>query len=317
MSKRNFTIQNKLTIQDQLSVKVYLQEINSNKQCLPLSTAEELNLFKELKETGDKKLQERLFLANTRWIVTIAKQYENTKTKLGDLINEGNIGMLTAMEKFDPTLGFKFITFATPYIRREINTYLNQTLADIVQPVNRKRINTLLKQATKTLIKSGIDEPTVEDIVDKYMEIKEKKDPIIDVNYVVEMNMQSNGFVSASTTLSHDMDVDLSSTFMSSSDYNADHKIIKTEKSNEIEKALASILTEREKNVVMLHYGINQDEALTLEQVSDKLNYTRERIGQILKDALKKLVNHKPLMFSILGSTTDKSQMNEYESINI
>lgn len=317
MSKRNFTIQNRLTIQDQLSVKVYLQEINSNKQCLPLSTADELNLFKELKETGDKKLQERLFLANTRWVVTIAKQYENTKTKLGDLINEGNIGMLTAMKKFDPSLGYKFITFATPYIRREINTYLNQTLADIVQPVNRKRINTLLKQATKTLIKSGIDEPTVEDIVDKYMEIKEKKDPIIDVNYVVEMNMQSTGFVSASTTLSHDTDNDLSSTFMSGSDYNADKDIVEFEKRNEIENALASVLTEREKNVVMLHYGINQDEALTLEQVADILSYTRERIGQILKDAIKKLTNHKQLMFSLLGSSRDKSQMNVYESSNI
>jgi len=315
MSKRNFTIQNKLTIQDQLSVKVYLQEINSNKQCLPLSTAEELNLFKELKETGDKKLQERLFLANTRWVVTIAKQYENTKTKLGDLINEGNIGMLTAMEKFDPTLGFKFITFATPYIRREINTYLNQTLADIVQPVNRKRINTLLKQATKTLIKSGIDEPTVEDIVDKYMEIKEKKDPIIDVNYVVEMNMQSNGFVSASTTLSHDMDVDLASTFMSGSEYNADNNITQNEKQNEIEKALSNILNEREKNVVMLHFGINKEEALTLEQVADVLSYTRERIGQILQGALKKLANHRQLMFSILGSSRDKTQYNEHNEM--
>lgn len=321
MSKRNFIIQNRLTIQDQLSVKVYLQEISSNKECLPLPTADELNLFKELKETGDIKTQLRLFLANTRWVVTIAKQYENNKAKLSDLINEGNIGMLTAMSKFDPTLGFKFITFATPYIRREINTYLNQTLADIVQPVNRKRINTLIKQATKILIKSGIDEPTVDDIVDKYMEIKEKKDPVIDVNYVVEMNMQSSGFISASTTLSHDMDVDLSSTFMSTSDYNADNKIVKSEKINEIENALASILTEREKNVVMLHFGINRDEPLTLEQVADVLSYTRERIGQILKDAIKKLSNHRQLMFSILGSSSDKSHKYEsnfsHESVNI
>lgn len=316
MSKRNFTIQNKLTNQDQLSVKVYLQEINSNKLCLPLSLADELEMFKELKRTGDTKLQERLFLANTRWVVTIAKQYENDKAKLGDLINEGNIGMIKAMEKFDPELGFKFITFATNHIRREINTYTNQVLADIVQPVNRKRIVKLLKDATKILVKLGDAEPTVEDIVDKYMEIKEKNDPIIDVNYVVEMNSQSNGFISASTTLSHDTENDLSSTFMSTSDYDADSDIVEFEKRNEIDNALSSILNEREKNVVMLHFGINQDEALTLEQVADKLSYTRERIGQILQGAIKKLANHKQLMFSILGSSKDKSQVNEHTSMN-
>ena len=310
MSKRNFIIQNKLTNQDQLSVKVYLQEINSNKHCLPIPLAQELEMFKELKRTGDKKMKDRLMLANLRWVITIAKQYENNKTLLEDLINEGNIGMEKAMHKFDPELGFKFITFATSHIRREINTYTNQVLADIVQPVNRKRIAKLLKDATKMLNKQGNFEPTVEEMVDLYMEIKEKKDPVIDVNYVVEMNSQSNGFISASTTMSHDMDIDLASTFVSSSDYNADNNITQNEKQNEIENALANILNEREKNVVMLHFGINKEEALTLEQVADILSYTRERIGQILQGALKKLANHKQLMFSILGSSRDKSQYN-------
>lgn len=316
MAIKNFTIQNKLTNQDQLSVKVYLQELNSNKHCLPIPLVDELEMFKELKKTGDKKLQERLFLANTRWVITIAKQYENEKAKLGDLINEGNIGMIKAMSKFDPSLGYKFITFATDYIRREINTYVNQTLADVVQPVNRKRISKLLKEAEMTLKKQGNDDPSVDDIVELYTQIKEKNDPVIDVNYVVEMYNYSKGFVSASTTLSNDNDNTLEGTFVSNSEYNADNAIVEEERKNEIHKVLSSILNEKEKNVIVLHFGIDTNESLTLEQVAEKMNYTRERIGQILQGALKKLSNHKQLMFSILGSSKGKTQVNEHSETN-
>ena len=314
--QQKFNVQNKLTIFDQDSIRLYLQELRTDPETTPLSKEDEYKLFAEYQMTGSKKIKERLIKANLRWIVTVAKQYTYPKARLEDLINEGSIGMITAIDKFDLSRGKRFTTFATNYIRLYINAYINEILSDIVQPANRFKINSLLKAAKVQLNLIGIVEPTDEELVDQYMTIKDAKDPVLTTVLLQEIRNNSKSFVSSHATLSGTEDFELQDTFKTTSDFNTDNNIVTTEKKESIVKTLTQLLGERDANIVMLHFGLNGNDEMTLEQIADRMGYTRERIGQLVQNCIKKLTPHKKLMFELLGSSKETSHSVETNHLN-
>ena len=309
MSRKAFNIQNKLTIIDQESIARYLQEIRIDPDTEPLTPQMEVALFSEYRLSGSTKIKMRLIKANLRWVVTIAKQFEYPKAQLGDLINEGTIGMIKAIDKFDVSLGNTFLTFATWYIRTEINQYINDVLADVVQPANRFRINKLMRKAEKQLRKDGNDTPTDEQLVAQYAKIKEKTDPVVSLALWNEVRVQSKDFVSMSTQLRAEgmEDCDLESTFRSGAEYNADSHIAKGDHKSEINGLLNSALNAREKQIVEMRFGLNGRDEKNLDQIAEIMGFTRERIGQILQGALNKLKPHKRKVYELCGSAHESA----------
>jgi RNA polymerase primary sigma factor len=307
MSRKNMNIQNKLTIIDQQSIGKYLQELNVDKNTVPLTPDMENQLFVQYKLSGDKAIKERLIKANLRWVVTIAKQFSYPKARLEDIINEGNIGMIKAIDKFDPTRGTSFLTFATWYIRQEITSYINDTLADVAQPANRYRINRVIAKAEAILRAKGNDNPTAHDLIELYMAIKENTDPVLSIADYNEIKMQSKGFVSMETQLPgvDGEEMNLAGTFKSGNDFAPDYEIKVADKKYEINQLLNACLSGREKEIVEYSFGLNTREEKTLDQVSEIIGLTRERVGQLLQGSLVKLKEHKSKVRELCGTEKD------------
>lgn len=311
---KNLSVQNRLTIIDQVSIAKYLGEINVDKDTVPLTPDMEHNMFLEYKIATDmvikQSIKDRIIKANLRWVVTIAKQFDYPKSRLEDLINEGNIGLIKAIDKFDTTRGTKFLTFATWYIRQEITMYATDVLADVVQPANRYKINRLVARAEKMLRANDNEFPSSEQIIEVYMRIKESTDPVISVADYIEIKTQSKGFVSMETQLADKdgEDMTLSGTFKSGSEYNPDHEIAKSDKKYEINKMLSSVLNDREKEIVEYTFGLNGREEKTLDQVAIIIGLTRERAGQLLQGSINKLqASKKKKVMELCGSSKESA----------
>lgn len=312
MSKK-INIQAKLTIIDHDSIAKYLHEIRIDKSTKPLLKQDEVNLFNQYKLSGDPKVKELIIKANLRWVISVAKQYSYPKIKLQDLINEGNIGMIDAIDRFDISRGVSFITFATNYIRLAITSYINDVAMDIPQPANRYRINKLIKKSISDLKLMGIVEPTDENIVKHYTLIKKPTDPKMSTLLLNDIRNNSKDFVSMHTKVSDTDDaIELSDTFETQNNWRADHNLITKEKKNIAYNHLSKLLTDKQLQIVTMSFGLNDYEPHTNEQIGEILGYTRERIGQILKTSIDVLKHHKKLMFEVLGSTTDTSTIETY-----
>jgi RNA polymerase primary sigma factor len=295
MSK--FNIHAKLTIIEQDSIDKYLQELRLDKTTTPLSRAEQNSLFSQYKMTGDKLIKDRLIKSNLRWVISVAKQYTYTKVKLADLINEGNIGMIEAIDKFDVSRETSFITFATNYIRLAITSYINDVAVDIPQPANRFRINRLIKKALLDLKICGNNTPSDYQLVEYYASIKKQCDPILSVSLLNEVRNNSKDFVSMHTSVSSSSeDYELIDTFKSSKEWNADFEMEKTEKTNILNEYLKKHLNERELEIITMSFGLITQLSMTNEEISFRTGYTRERVGQIIKEGVKKLSKNKNIL---------------------
>jgi len=289
--KKNVQIANKLTIIDTLSIKNYLSDI-SKLSFQPLSAEKERLLFADYAITTDKRIKNKIkniiVNSNLRFVITVAKQFTYSKVLVEDVINEGNIGLIEAVDKFDYTKDVRFLTFAVWYIRQAIQRYIHTVSADIVQPANRLRINNLLKKINKFYEVKGIYDPTSEMIIERYNRIKEAADPVLTTNLLNEIRVQMTGFVSMNTPLVPSADYTLEESIHNDAEYNTDYAITKAENNLRLNNYL-NILTDREREIVIHSFGLNSTEEKTLDQLASMLGYTRERIGQILAGSLAKL----------------------------
>jgi RNA polymerase primary sigma factor len=321
--KSKVTITNKLTIVDNLSISRYLNELASDKMTTPLSKEREPAMFIEYHsmQAGPQReaIKERIIKSNLRFVITVAKQYEYDKLMLVDAINEGNIGLLVAFEKFDHTKGVRFITYATWHVRQHIQRFVDEVLADIVQPANRDRIKRRMKVARRMLNDAGFENPTDEQLVEKYMEIKETAEPVLTAAAYSHMKNESNGFVSVNTPTGDrygrnpDEQMVIGDNYQSDTVYRADN-VIATEDKNSLLNAVLSKLTDRERLIVEHTFGFNGKEERTIDQLAETLGFTRERIGQLLNKALKFLKeNHKKEVFE-LGRGVDYKVSADYRT---
>jgi len=257
------------------SLDLYLREIGET----PLITAaEEVRLAKRIKE-GSHEALEKLTKANLRFVVSVAKQYQNQGLSLADLINEGNIGLMKAAKRFDETRGFKFISYAVWWIRQAILQALAEQSRIVRLPLNR--VGTLHKigKISSSLEQEYGREPSPSEIA------RELELSAVEVSDTLKI---SNSHLSLDAPFSTSEDNSLMDVLEDEFQPAPDEALLDESLRLEIERALDS-LSRREAEVINLYFGLNHEKALTLEEIGTRFNLTRERVRQIKEKAIRRL----------------------------
>jgi RNA polymerase primary sigma factor len=276
MSMRQLKITKSITNRESQSLEKYLQEIGR----VELITPEEEVRLAALIKQGDQQSLERLTKANLRFVVSVAKQYQNQGLSLPDLINEGNLGLIKAAQRFDETKGFKFISYAVWWIRQSILQALAEQARIVRLPLNKVGLTSRIQKAFQQLEQEFEREPSAEELADVLnMELDE-------VNSTLSINVRH---VSMDTPLSEGEESTLLDVLENPNAMMADTEITHTQSLKvEIDRSLRT-LTERQKEVVCYFFGIGVDHPLSLEDIGEKFNLTRERVRQIKDKAITKL----------------------------
>ncbi|WP_456076645.1 sigma-70 family RNA polymerase sigma factor [Hoylesella timonensis] len=271
---RQLKITKSITNRESAALDKYLQEIGREDL---LSTEEEIELAQRIKQ-GDRKALDKLTKANLRFVVSVAKQYQNQGLSLPDLINEGNLGLIKAAEKFDETRGFKFISYAVWWIRQSILQAIAEQSRIVRLPLNQVGSVNKINQLQNKFEQEFERRPNSSEIAER---IDIPEDKVIDA-------MKANGkHVSVDAPFSDGDDNSLIDVLPDSDIPMADNELVIESLRKEIADALHT-LNERERNVIECFYGINQPE-MTLEEIGDRYGLTRERVRQIREKALRKL----------------------------
>ncbi len=285
---RQLKITNSITSRGSQSLEDYLNDISKQ----PLLTAEEEVKLAQRIRNDDREALERLVCANLRFVVSVAKQYQNQGLTLPDLINEGNIGLIKAAEKFDETRGFKFISYAVWWIRQSILQALAEQSRMVRLPLNQvsavSRINKLIMKFEQEHERK----PSAYELSELIDETPEK----------IRDSLRANGRpMSINAPLGEGDDSTLLEVISDENTPQADRGMIDKSLATEIERMLDT-LDEREKTIVEMCFGINNRE-MTLEEISEKFGLSRERVRQIREKALLKLrhSNKKNLLQEYLG----------------
>ena len=271
---RQLKITKSITNRESASLDKYLQEISHEEL---ISVEEEVELAQRIRK-GDRKALEKLAKANLRFVVSVAKQYQNQGLSLPDLINEGNLGLIKAAEKFNETRGFKFISYAVWWIRQSILQAIAEQSRIVRLPLNQvgsvNKINKILNRFEQ----ENERRPSIDEIADK---IDLPEDKIADVLKVPGKQ------VSVDAPFSDGEESSLLDVLPNANAPMADNELVKESLRNEIDRALQT-LNDRERNIIEAFYGINQPE-MTLEEIGDKFGLTRERVRQIKEKAIRRL----------------------------
>ena len=271
---RQLKITKSITNRESEALDKYLQEIGKEEM---ISVEEEVELAQRIRK-GDRKALERLTKANLPFVVSVAKQYQNQGLSLPDLINEGNLGLIKAAEKFDETRGFKFISYAVWWIRQSILQAIAEQSRIVRLPLNQVgSVNKINKVLSKFELENE-RRPSVEEISEKLDLPEEKIDEAMSVN---------SRHVSVDAPFVDGEDNSLLDVLINDDAPMADKTLVMESLKAEINNAL-KMLNERERNVIEAFYGINQPE-LTLEEIGSKYNLTRERVRQIKEKAIRRL----------------------------
>jgi RNA polymerase primary sigma factor len=257
------------------SLDKYLQEIGE----VPLLTPqEEIELARRIKEADESAL-ERLTKANLRFVVSVAKQYQNQGLSLGDLINEGNLGLIKAAKRFDETRGFKFISYAVWWIRQSILQALAEQSRVVRLPLNRVGALNKIGKTYSALEQEFEREPSASEIADQ-----------LDMtDFEVADTLKISGrHLSMDAPFSNSEDNRLLDVIQNEHLPPPDDDLLDESLRVEIDRALAT-LTKREAEVVRLYFGLGQEHPLTLEEIGERFNLTRERVRQIKEKAIRRL----------------------------
>ncbi len=286
---RQLKISKQITNREHLSLDKYLSEIAK----VDLITAEqEVELAKRIR-AGDQVALEKLAKANLRFVVSVAKQYQNNGLTLGDLINEGNIGLMKAAARFDETRGFKFISYAVWWIRQSIMQALAEQSRIVRLPLNRVGALNRISKAFSELEQKFQREPTAEELASLLD---------VTVDEVTSTQQVSGRSVSVNAPFVQGEDNSLLDVLEDHLEESPDQPLMDGSLQQELKRALAT-LSEREAMVISLYFGLNGQQALTLEEISDKYDLTRERVRQIKETATRKLRHNSrsKLLKSYLG----------------
>ncbi len=264
------------TNRESKSLDQYLQEIGKVNLITP---DQEIEFAKRIKK-GDRLALEALTKANLRFVVSVAKQYQNQGLSLGDLINEGNLGLIKAAERFDETRGFKFISYAVWWIRQSILQAIAEQSRMVRLPLNRVGALNKLGKAFSELEQEFERKPTASELAD-VLEMKAEE--------VVETLQLYGRHVSMDAPFSGDDDKNsLMDILPNDQQPSPDTTLMKESLKNEVENIL-STLSEKEAEVIRLYFGINGERSATLEEIGERFNLTRERVRQIKEKALRNL----------------------------
>jgi RNA polymerase primary sigma factor len=260
---------------EESTLRLYFDDIAES---TPLSREREVELAERIKN-GDMRARDEMIRANLRFVVDVAKKYQNRGLSLSDLISAGNLGLLTAADRFDGTKGYKFISYAVWWIRQSILQTLAEHVRTVRLPLNKV---SLLKDISKASRKLGQDRESEPDVE----EIAEELD--VPAEEVLETILSARSVCSLDESFTDDDERSLLNTLPDQSLESPDADVLRESARVQLENAL-NTLDERELRIIRLYFGLDGNEALTLEEIGDMMNLTRERIRQLKERALSKL----------------------------
>lgn len=286
---RQLKITKSITNRESASLDKYLQEIGREDL---ITVEEEVELAQRIRK-GDRVALEKLTRANLRFVVSVAKQYQNQGLSLPDLINEGNLGLIKAAEKFDETRGFKFISYAVWWIRQSILQALAEQSRIVRLPLNQVGSLNKISKAFSKFEQENERRPSPEELAD---ELEIPVDKISDT-----LKVSGRHHISVDAPFVEGEDNSLLDVLVNDDSPMADRSLVNESLAREIDRAL-STLTEREKDIIQMFFGINTQE-MTLEEIGDKFGLTRERVRQIKEKAIRRLRQNSrsKLLKSYLG----------------
>ena len=275
---RQLKITKSITNRESASLDKYLQEIGHEEL---ISVEEEVELAQRIRK-GDRKALEKLTKANLRFVVSVAKQYQNQGLSLPDLINEGNVGLIKAAEKFDETRGFKFISYAVWWIRQSILQAIAEQSRIVRLPLNQVGSVNKINRALNKFEQENERHPSIEEKIIDAMKINGKH-------------------ISVDAPFAEGEDNSLLDIMPNTESPTADERLVSESLRDEISRVLL-LLNERERMIIEAFFGINQQD-MTLEEIGDKFGLTRERVRQIKEKAIRRLRNNtkSSLLKSFLG----------------
>ena len=285
---RQLKITKSITNRESASLDKYLQEIGKEEL---ITVEEEVELAQRIKK-GDQEALEKLTKANLRFVVSVAKQYQNQGLSLPDLINEGNLGLIKAAEKFDETRGFKFISYAVWWIRQSILQALAKQSRIVRLPLNQVGSLNKINKAFARFEQEHERTPSPEELATELEPPKEK---------VTDTLRVAGRHVSVDAPFADGEDNSLLDVLVNPDSPNADRGLINESLSTEVDRALET-LTERERDIIKYFFGIGTSE-MTLEEIGEKFDLTRERVRQIKEKAIRRLrhSSRSKLLKSYLG----------------
>jgi len=272
---RQLKISKQITNRESQSLDKYLQEIGKVDL---LSPDEEVELAKRIRD-GDQLALEKLTKANLRFVVSVAKQYQNQGLSLGDLINEGNLGLIKAAQRFDETRGFKFISYAVWWIRQSILQALAEQSRIVRLPLNRVGSLNKISKTFSELEQKFEREPSPDELA----EVLE-----VSTSEIVDTLKISGRHVSMDAPFVQGEENSLLDVLENDGENTPDAGLIDDSLRKEVQRAL-STLTQREADVIAYYFGLNGEHSMTLEEIGEKFNLTRERVRQIKEKAIRRL----------------------------
>ena len=264
-----------IQIQDSETLDLYLRDIASSE---PLSAKTEIALAQRIRK-GDQKARDRLVSANLRFVVSVAREYQNHGVPLADLISAGNVGLMTAAERFDGTRGFKFISYAVWWIRQAIHQSLAQDSRVVRLPINRIDLLHNISKVSRELRQASEADPEPETIAKKLG---------VSVEMVKDTLLRARDVWSLDASFKEDDDHSLLHVLSDESQKAPDIDVMDESVRDQVEDVLDS-LDARESEVLRLYFGLGDDEAMTLEEIGTRFSLTRERVRQIKEKALRRL----------------------------
>jgi RNA polymerase primary sigma factor len=271
---KQLVISQSITEREYGSLNKYFNEVNKLDL---LSIKEEVSLAHRIRE-GDQTALERLTKANLRFVISVAKQYQNQGLTLGDLINEGNIGLMIAAKRYDETRGFKFISYAVWWIRQSIISAIAEHARTVRLPYNQLTLLSKLYKAVAKLEQEYRRKPSIEELAE-YMEITAEK--------VAELMNKSGVSVSIDEPLNDEGDYSLLD-ILHNNECSADHDVVKEAIVKEVHSSL-KLLNQRERELLFMFFGLGTYTPLSLEEIGERFHITKEHVGRLKAKALNKL----------------------------
>jgi RNA polymerase primary sigma factor len=274
---RQLKIQKSITNRSSEALDKYLVEIG---RAPLISIDEEIELAQKIRKGGPEgeRAKDKLVTANLRFVVSVAKQYQHQGLTLTDLIDEGNIGLIKAAQKFDETRGFKFISYAVWWIRQSILQAIAEQSRIVRLPLNQVSSVSKINRALNKFEQENERRPSVNEIAEK-VDLPEEK--------IVDAMKVNSRHVSVDAPFAEGEDNSLLDVLPNDDSPMADNELVKESLREEINRALA-LLNDRERNIIQAFFGINEPE-MTLEEIGEKFGLTRERVRQIKEKAIRKL----------------------------
>lgn len=258
-------------------LSIYLEQINK----IPMLTYEEEYELALKAKAGDKKAFDRIINANLRFVVSVAKKYRGQGMALSDLINEGNIGLITALEKFEPEKGYHFISYAVWWIRQSIMKALSEKARAVRLPLNRANELMQIQKAQSEILHDNIDDPNNLELISEKTGLEESlvKDLLSISQDIVNLDSAIKSDDDSSSTFSE---------FIEDPSKGPEEEIVGESLKSEV-RSLLLTLSEKERQILVMRYGLDGNKPMSLKEIGIKFGLTKERIRQIEKRALEKL----------------------------